>query len=87
MVSVLEGRFPHVIKRLLVCWGDPESFDAVFFDLIVDKRGDRTGWPLDAWGELNFLQEIHDLAYGVSRRRAAGQHGADQSQGYWSLLG
>jgi hypothetical protein len=68
MLSVLEARFPHAIKRILVCWGDPEAFEAVFSDLIIDKRGDRTGWPFDAWAELNFLQEVHDLAYGISKR-------------------
>lgn len=72
MVSVLEASFPHVVSRLQLCWGDPESFAVVFADLMIDKRGDRTGWPFDAWTELNFLQEVHDLAYGVSLRRADG---------------
>lgn len=71
MGCVLEERFPHVIKRLITCWGDPDAFEAVFSDLIIDKRGDRTGWPFDAWLELNFLQEVHDCAYGVSPKRSS----------------
>ncbi|WP_296696305.1 hypothetical protein [Thiocapsa sp. UBA6158] len=69
MLSVLEERFPHVIKRLDRVWGDPHAFDEMFSDLLLDKRGDRTGWPLDAWAELNFLQSVHHLAYGVAKQR------------------
>lgn len=74
MVSVLEARFPHVIKRLGLCWGDPDAFEEMFADLMLDKRGDRTGWPMDAWAELNFLQSIHHLAYGVAGRRSLNQN-------------
>jgi hypothetical protein len=74
MVSVLEARFPHVIKRLELCWGNPDAFEEMFSDLILDKRGDRTGWPLDAWAELNFLQSIHRLAYGVAGHRSLNQN-------------
>jgi hypothetical protein len=41
----------------------------MFADLMLDKRGDRTGWPLDAWAELNFLQSIHHRAYGAAKHR------------------
>jgi hypothetical protein len=70
MLCVLEASFPHVVQRLQLCWGDPEAFDEMFGDLMLDKRGDRTGWPLDAWAELNFLQSIHHLAYGAAKHRA-----------------
>jgi hypothetical protein len=69
MISVLEEKFPHVIKRLLECWGDPEYFRLVFDDLTQDRRGDRHGWPEEAWMELLFLEEIHDLAHGLARSR------------------
>ncbi|NCC27460.1 MAG: hypothetical protein EOM22_04700 [Gammaproteobacteria bacterium] len=70
MLCILEARYPHVIQRIQLCWADPDVFDEMFADLILDKRGDRTGWPLDAWAELNFLQSIHHLAYGVAKHRA-----------------
>ncbi|NCA69162.1 MAG: hypothetical protein EOM91_03490 [Sphingobacteriia bacterium] len=73
MVSVLEERFPHVLQRLERCWGNPDHFEEVFYDLMIDKRGDRSGWPFDAWSELNFLQSIHDIAYGMSSARTAHQ--------------
>lgn len=69
MRSVLETRFPHLIERLTACWGDPDGFEGVFSQLIIDQRGGRSGWPLDAWVELSLLQEVHDAAYGVSKRR------------------
>lgn len=64
MISILEQRFPHAIKRLTRSWGDAASFGKTFSDLTLDTRGDRSGWPFDAWLELMFLQEVHDLAHG-----------------------
>ena len=63
MVSVLEERFPHVIQRLVDSWNDPDYFDLVYADLTIDKRGGRTGWPMEAWLELVFLQEIHERVF------------------------
>lgn len=63
-LSVLEAGFGHVVTRLVQCWGDPEYFHLVFQDLIIDKRGNRSGWPFDAFMELELLQRVHDEAYG-----------------------
>ncbi|MCG6896905.1 MAG: hypothetical protein LJE61_10095 [Thiocapsa sp.] len=85
MVSVLETRFPHLIERIEACWGDPDRFEGIFSELLLDKRGGRSGWPLDAWVELNLLQEVHDAAYGLSKRRpdpAGGLFGQN-----WSFAG
>ncbi len=68
MVSVLEEGFPHVISRLQACWGRPDRLEQLMSDLLIDRRGDRTGWPLDAWSELNFLHAVHELAYGPPKR-------------------
>ena len=70
MLSLLENDFPHIIKRLHECWGDSEAFGLMFADLMLDQRGARSGWPFDAWLELAFLQEVHDLAYGPATSRA-----------------
>lgn len=61
---MLEVRFSHVLTRLVLCWGDPSCFHRVFEDLVYDKRGNRGGWPIGAFEELEFLQRIHDAAYG-----------------------
>ncbi|AGA91414.1 hypothetical protein Thimo_2703 [Thioflavicoccus mobilis 8321] len=66
--SILEARFNHVVKRLTDCWGDPEYFELVINDLMYDKRGDRSGWPPDAFFELQFLQQIHNAAYGPTTK-------------------
>lgn len=76
MISALEEQFTHVVKRLTACWGDPAFFDLVFADLMLDQRGGRSGWPFDAWLELVFLQEVHDLAYGVAKYRTGNAAGS-----------
>lgn len=63
MISILESRYGHVLERMLPCWGDPIQFEDLFNDLMFDSRGTRSGWPSDAWEELQFLHKLHKLAY------------------------
>ena len=63
MATVIEDRFPHLIEGLTKNWGKPTYFDAYFQTLVFDGRWDRQGWPAEAWEELQFLQELHRLAY------------------------
>lgn len=64
---VLEVRYRHVLERIIRHWGDPVGFSALFMDLIIDRRGTRTGWPPEVWSELVFLQAVHDRAYGAPK--------------------
>lgn len=68
-LSYLEAHFPQVIERLKAAWGDVEGFDEMFSRLTISKPDQAEGWPMPAWQELEFLQEVHDLAYGVPKRR------------------
>lgn len=69
--SVLEGRYSDTLDRLTLVWGDPLAFDRIFKDLTIGSRAEPGGWPPDAWEELGFLQDVHDLAYGVPSFRAS----------------
>jgi len=63
MLSILEAHYAHVVDRLLKVWGSPIEFGDVFNDLLFDTRTNRSGWPADAWEELQFLEKLHKLAY------------------------
>ncbi len=65
----LEAQFPQVIVQLTATWGDVEGFDQVFSRLVMDSQALPNGWPKYAWDELQFLQEVHDLAFGLPARR------------------
>lgn len=66
---VLETGFPEALNRLTVGWGDIEAFETLFRDLVLGDQGNPGGWPMDAWEELEFLQNVHDRAYGLSNAR------------------
>ena len=54
-VSVLETRFPHIVAQLVATW--PASQD--YLDgLMIDTRGGRLGFPLDAMSEILFLNDL-----------------------------
>lgn len=71
MTTILESRFGHVVARLIPAWGDPVAIQELFEDLIFDKRGTRTGWPADAWEELQFLQKLHKVRVALEQTSAA----------------
>lgn len=69
--SSLEVNHQDALRSLSLCWGDPEAFDDVFKELTFGSLSIPGGWPPEAWDELGFLQDIHDLAYGLSSFRAS----------------
>ncbi|MBI3902844.1 MAG: ankyrin repeat domain-containing protein [Nitrosomonadales bacterium] len=56
----LERDYPHILNRLMQLWAMPE-FEPYMHDLMIDKRGDRQGFPLEVVAELVFLGELHDI--------------------------
>jgi hypothetical protein len=47
---------PRVANALAADWGDPQAFHARLDDLLVDKRGNRRGFPDDVCVELLALR-------------------------------
>lgn len=55
-IEVLADRFPHVLNRLAANWGTPTDALALISELLVDRRGNRHGFPREALDELLKLQ-------------------------------
>lgn len=51
-------RFPRVANRVAWCWSDEMLIDAVFDDLLNDRRGGRQGFPRAVVMELRRLREF-----------------------------
>lgn len=47
--------YPRVANRLAECWSDPVAFDRLLRDLLVDRRGGRTGFAPRIVVELQVL--------------------------------
>lgn len=56
----LSEAFPRIANRLALCWHDAVLIDKVMDDLLVDKRGGRTGFPSTISAELLRLQSFHE---------------------------
>ncbi|MDP2787857.1 MAG: hypothetical protein Q8O79_07260 [Pseudomonadota bacterium] len=56
-VSAIEKRFPRIASELSTLWGSKE-IDSYIDGLLLDDRGDRMGFPIDALDELMFLAGI-----------------------------
>jgi hypothetical protein len=55
-VPVLVARFPHVLNGLSPAWDKPAAALKALGELMVDRRGDRRGYPEDALAELLALR-------------------------------
>lgn len=64
--SALETRFPRILEAIQALWGYPE-LNAYFDKLAIDDRGDREGFPPDAWDEISLLMHIHQRLVPPSR--------------------
>ena len=62
-VSALEKQFPRIVEKITLMWGAKE-FPDFLSTLMIDRRGDRQGFPFDVLEEMMFLTEIHDYRLG-----------------------
>jgi hypothetical protein len=53
-------KFPRIANLLAAMWPDPNSFRRYIDDLLVDKRGNRQGFPVDVLRELFELRAYYD---------------------------
>jgi hypothetical protein len=58
--NALLNKFPRIGNLLAVLWQDPVSLRRYMDDLLVDKRGNRQGFPLDVLRELFALRAHFD---------------------------
>jgi hypothetical protein len=52
--------YPRVANRIAFCWPEAGMASAVLEDLLVDKRGNRRGFPSSVQRELRRLAEYND---------------------------
>ena len=58
--NALLAKFPRIANLIAVLWQDPNSLRRYIDDLLVDKRGNRQGFPLDILRELFALRAYYD---------------------------
>ena len=56
----LLSKFPRIGNLLAVLWQDPGSLRRYLDDLLVDKRGNRQGFPVEVLRELFALRAHYD---------------------------
>lgn len=69
----LESEYPRIFGKIMALWDAPE-IDDYFMELVVDKRGDRAGFPPDVAAEIVHLSLVH-----------AAQHAADRQTDVWDV--
>jgi len=52
--------FPRIANLMAAMWHDPNSFRRYVDDLLVDRRGNRHGFPLDVLRELFKIRAYYD---------------------------
>jgi hypothetical protein len=61
--KALLAKFPRVANLVAVLWKDPDSLRRYVDDLLVDKRGNRQGFPLDVLREIFKLRAYFDTLH------------------------
>ncbi|HEY3179380.1 MAG TPA: hypothetical protein VGL25_10920 [Casimicrobiaceae bacterium] len=53
-------QYPRIANMLAQSWHDPSAFREYMFDLLIDRRGGRQGFPQDVRAELLRLRAYFD---------------------------
>lgn len=56
----LEQKYARILNKITDLWNTPE-IDDYFADLMMDKRGDRQGFPQDVAREIMVLNKTHEM--------------------------
>ena len=62
-LPVIEDKFPRIAEIIKGTWGTPE-LDSYFDKLLIDKRGDRAGFPPEVVQALLTLSQQHIEKFG-----------------------
>lgn len=60
----LEAGYERILHRIMTLWNDSTALLAYFEELMVDRRGDRQGFPPDVARDIFTLSVIHDESTG-----------------------
>ncbi len=52
-------RFPHVLERIAAQWESPARLLSVFDELMIDRRGNRQGFPFETMIEIANLRDYY----------------------------
>jgi hypothetical protein len=67
----LASRFPRIVNRLARFWDSPQMIEAYFEDLLIDRRGNRQGFPPRILNELLVLAKYHRARCGNASPKKA----------------
>jgi hypothetical protein len=62
----LASEYARVANALRLCWSRPEACLDYFEDLLIDRRGDRLGFPADIVMEIAVLKDYYESEVHVS---------------------
>ena len=68
-LSITRQHFPHVLNRIATEWEVPRRFLALMDELLIDRRGNREGFPFESVLELTNLREYYLNEVHVGLRR------------------
>ena len=92
-IELVRQKMPHIFTNLEQLWGSPQ-FRVYVNNLLIDDRGDRSGFPVDVGRSLLQLSAIHEAlhengsvlpsSFNIERTTERGTFGDDQGDpGIW----
>jgi hypothetical protein len=68
---MLSRRFPRIVNQMASSWNNPSKTLTYFDSLLVDRRGDRQGFPYEVLQELVNLKAYYTEVLAPSQKAAA----------------
>ena len=68
--KVIQEQYPRIVNRLASMWKHPDEFVEYLDELLVDKRGDRDGFPMTIALELATIKDYYEITVHPERTKA-----------------
>mgnify|MGYP005810769849 CR=1 FL=1 len=62
------AQFPRIVNRIASLWGDATACGSYFNELLLDRRGDRQGFPMEIAFELAAVKNFFETAVHPSQQ-------------------
>jgi hypothetical protein len=63
---IIESRFPRIAATIREQWGK-RSLDDYFSGLVIDRRGDRKGFPMEVLSAIMELARLHAAQFNLAK--------------------
>jgi hypothetical protein len=75
---------PRIVNKMALLWSEPPMMHTYLDDLLIDRRGDRRGFPLEILMEIYHVKELFEALYPRAQAKVDAWGSAPRTRSDWA---